>query len=142
MMTKPLFVFGLLAIFLVAKAEVTDELLAVVKEEQAAFKEGDCDKAVSLLDRNITFYANGRKMSREQVGNFCRGIKRPFGDGRDPIEDTITPHEISENLGYTIRDFRWADRDGQVIHEVVTKIWEKKESGWKIIHFQSTVQPE
>ena len=141
-MTKLLFVFWLLAGFQLAEASVSDELLAAVKEEQAAFKEGDCDKVMSRLDKNITFYANGRKMSREQVGNFCRIIKRPFGAGRDPIEDTTTPYNISESLGYTVRDFKWTDRDGQVMHEVVTKIWKKMESGSTMIHFQSTVQPE
>lgn len=141
-MTKLILVFGLLAVFSMAEADVSNDVLAAAEEEQAAFKEGDCDKAVTLIDKDITFYANGRKMSHEQIGNFCRAIKRPFGDGRDPIEDTITPYEISENLGYTVRDFRWADKNGQVVHEVVTKIWQKKEGGWKMIHFQSTVQPE
>ena len=114
----------------------------MVETEQQAFKDGDCEKVESMLADDVTFFANNRKMTREQVGNFCRSIKRPFGAGRDPIEDTITPFLLTENLGYTVRDFRWHNENERVIHEVVTKIWAKEEDGWKMIHFQSTVLPE
>ncbi len=133
---------GLFLLLFTATANASDELLAVVMDEQDAFKEGDCDKVESLMAEDITFYANSRKMSREQVGRFCRSIKRPFGAGRDSIEDTITPHRISETLGYTVRDFRWYDKNEKIVHEVVTKIWRKDADGWKMIHFQSTVMPE
>lgn len=133
---------SLILLLFSAAANSSDELLAVVTEEQDAFKEGNCEKVESLMAEDITFYANSRKMSREQVGRFCRSIKRPFGSGRDSIEDTITPHRISETLGYTVRDFRWYDKNENVVHEVVTKIWRKDDSGWKMIHFQSTVMPE
>lgn len=132
---------GLLSLGLSAAAHSSDELLAVVMEEQNALKEGDCEKVESMLAEEITFYANSRRMSREQVGEFCRTIKRPFGAGRAPIEDTITPYLINENLGYTVRDFRWHDESERIVHEVVTKIWAKGEDGWKMIHFQSTVLP-
>jgi len=125
-----------------ANAHSSDELLAVVLEQQEAFKEGNCNKVESFMDEEITFYANNRRMNREQVGNFCRSRKRPFGAGRPPVEDTVTPYRVSETLGYTVRDFKWQDKSDRVIHEVVTKIWSKQESGWKMIHFQSTVIPE
>ena len=123
-------------------AQSSDDLLAAVEEEQEAFEEGDCDKVESMMAEDITFYANGRKMSREQVGRFCRSIKRPFGAGRAPIEDETTPYLIDEDLGYTVRDFWWHDESERIVHEVVTKIWAKDEDGWKMIHFQSTVMPE
>ena len=125
-----------------AAAHSSEELLAVVMAEQEAFKDGDCDKVESMLAEDVTFYANGRRMSREQVGKFCRTIKRPFGAGRAPIEDTTTPYLISEDLGYTVRDFSWHDKDERVMREVVTKIWARGEQGWQIIHFQSTVVPD
>ena len=133
---------GILSVFFAETALPSNELLSVVKEEQGAFEQGDCDKVESMIAQDVTFYANGRKMNREQVGKFCRSIKRPFGAGRAPIEDTVTPYLIDENLGYTIRDFRWQDENQRVVHEVVTKIWSKGENGWKMIHFQSTVMPE
>lgn len=133
---------GILTLLLSAAAQSSDELLAVVMEEQKAFKEGDCEKVKSLIAKEITFYANSRRMSRDEVVKFCRTIKRPFGAGRAPIEDTITRYMINENLGYTVRDFRWQDENERVFHEVVTKIWSKDDDGWKIIHFQSTVIPE
>ena len=69
-----------------------------------------------------TFYANCRRMSRAQVSEFCRTIKRPFGAGRAPIEDTIAPHVVDENLGYTVRDSRWHDKNERVMRKGVTKI--------------------
>ncbi len=124
-----------------AIAETADEILAAVQEEQAAFKDGDCDRVESMISEEVTFYANGRRMSHAQVGKFCRSIPRPFGAGRSPIEDLTTPYVINDELGYTVRDFKWHDKDERVVHEVVTKIWAKGEEGWKIIHFQSTVVP-
>jgi hypothetical protein len=142
MMKRSVLIVGLLTVLIAVDARSSDELLAVAMEEQKAFSGGDCDKIESLMDKEITFYANGRRMTHEQVGNFCRAIKRPFGSGRSPIEDKITPFRVSETLGYTVRDFRWENRDNEVVHEVVTKIWRKSEDGWKMIHFQSTVQSE
>ena len=132
----------LLSLAGVAAADPAEELLAAAKEEQEAFKEGDCAKVESMLAEDITFFANTRKMSREQIGKFCRSLKRTFGAGREPIEDTITPFPLDDDLGYTVRDFRWEDKNNQVVHEVVTKLWERSDGGWKIIHFQSTVMPE
>ncbi len=128
-----------------ALASVThadDELRTVVQGEQKAFEEGDCDKVISLMSEDITFYANSRKMSRAQVDKFCRSIPRPFGAGKAPISDTLTPYRVGENLGYTVRDFRWEDKNNRVIHEIVTKIWRKSDTGWSMVHFQSTVVPE
>ena len=95
-MNYPGLLIGLLLLLVSAAAHSSDELLAVVEEEQQAFKDGDCDKVESMLAEDVTFYANSRKMTREQVGNFCRSIKRPFGAGRDPIEDTITPYLLTQ----------------------------------------------
>ncbi len=133
---------GLILLLLATLAHSSDELLAIAYEEQAAFKEGDCDKVQALMAEDITFYANSRKMTGEQVGKFCRSIKRPFDAGRAPISDTLTPRKLSETLGYTVREFSFQDQDGRVVKEVVTKIWLKGEDGWKMIHFQSTVLPE
>lgn len=141
-MKNSITVLGLFLLLYAAVAYSSEELLAVVMAEQEAFEEGDCDKVESMLAEDLTFYANGRRMSREQVGKFCRTIKRPFGAGRDPIEDTTTPYMVSEDLGYTVRDFRWQAENGRIVHEVVTKIWSRGEQGWQIIHFQSTVVPE
>ena len=126
---------------LIAATDTTSEIMSAVEEEQQAFESGNCDKVESMMSKDITFYANGRKMTHEQVGKFCRSIPRPFGAGRSPIDDTTNAYKIDENLGYTIRDFKWHDKDERVVHEVVTKIWAKGDHGWKIIHFQSTVLP-
>ncbi len=134
--------FGLILLLLAALAHSSDELLAVAEEEQEAFREGDCDRVLSLMAEDITFYTNSRKMSREQIGKFCRLMKRPFGAGRAPISDTITPYKVSETLGYTVRELRFHDKDERVVQETVTKIWSKGDDGWKMIHFQATVLPQ
>ena len=133
MMKTLILIVSLSTVLFTVDAQSSDELLAVALEQQNAFKEGDCNKIESLMDKEVTFYANGRRMTHEQVGNFCKTIKRPFGSGRPPINDTTTPYRISETLGYTVRDFRWTNSDDQVIHEIVTKIWLKSEGSWKII---------
>jgi len=125
----------------IAMADTAEEILTAAQEEQEAFRDGDCDKVESMISKDVTFYANGRKMSYEQIGNFCRSVPRPFGAGRSPIDDRTTPYIINNELGYTVRDFRWHDKNERVIHEVVTKIWANSEQGWRIIHFQSTVVP-
>ncbi|GHD35826.1 hypothetical protein [Parahalioglobus pacificus] len=61
-------------------------------------------------------------MSREQVDDFCRKIKRPFGAGGDPISHTVTPHLVQPGLGYTVRDFTWHDANGVVVYEIVSKL--------------------
>ncbi len=134
--------FGLVLLLMAAFAHSSDELLAVAHEEQEAFREGDCDKVLSLMAEDITFYTNSRKMSREQIGKFCRSMERPFSAGRTPISDTITPYKVSETLGYTVREFRFHNKDDRVVQETVTKIWLKGEDGWKMIHFQATVLPQ
>ena len=129
-------------VFFQLQALASDELLTAVLTEQQAFKSGDCDTVIAMMASDITFYANTRKMSREQVDDFCRKIKRPFGAGRDPISDTVTPHLVQPGLGYTVRDFSWHDADGAVVNEVVTKLCSKASGRWQIIHFQSTVLPQ
>ena len=141
-MKKFFLLFGLLPTIVLAGSLPADDLLAVALAEQEAFKEGDCNKVASLVDEEVTFYANSRKMSHDQVVNFCKMIKRPFGAGRSPIKDIVTPYRLSANLGYTVRDFTWVDSNEQVMHEIVTKIWQKKAGSWKMIHFQSTVLPD
>ena len=141
-MKKFAIAIGLLSITFSAGVQASDELLAVVKEEQQAFKDGDCDHVDSILDPDVVFYMNTRPANAEQVSRFCRTIKRPFGAGRGPIDDKLEAFQTSEDSGYTVRVFRWYDKNEQVVSEIVTKIWKKKEDGWKIVHFQSTVMPE
>lgn len=141
-MKKYILILGLLPALVVAETQSFDDLLAAAKGEQEAFKKGDCDRVAAAIDVAATFYMNGRKSNREQVVTFCRNIKRPFGAGRSPIEDVLTPYKINDSLGYTVRDFRWENADNQIMHEVVTKIWRRTEGVWRVIHFQSTVVPE
>jgi hypothetical protein len=94
-----------------------------------------------MVVEEVTFYANGQRMSPAQVGECCRTAKRPFGAGRALIEDTTTPYLVSENLGYTVRNFRWHDKNERVMREVVSKIWSKGDHGWQIVHLQATLLP-
>ena len=133
-----------LALTLIAPTALgsTDELLQAVMIEQQAFEDGECDKLLTILDEDVTFYANGQRWSHAQVGKFCRNIKRPFGAGRAPIEDTVTPYLVTPEHGYTVRNFLWEDAQDNKMREVVTKVWRKQDGEWNILHFQSTVVPE
>ncbi|MDZ7715501.1 MAG: hypothetical protein U5J95_04745 [Balneolaceae bacterium] len=78
--------------------------------EQEAFKQGDCEKVISYFDKNITFYANGRKApSLEFILNFCKQIPRPFGQ-TGMISDSI--HVLSEKVAYTIRQIEFEPEKG------------------------------
>ncbi len=106
--------------------------------EQAAFETGDCETLISFFDDSVSFYANGNKApSKEMIASFCKNIPRPFKNKSDKILLEVFP--LSENTGYTVRTF-WGKEEPSKIVEVVTKIWKKTDSKWKIIHFQSTVK--
>ncbi len=116
--------------------EATREELAAVNEgEQRAFLEGECDALVEMLAEEVTFFINGRQMTREDVGTFCRHIPRPFS--RDGEVDT-TIEAVGEDAGYVIKVTTFP---GTPKVKVVTKVWQRGEDGWKMVHFQSTVLP-
>lgn len=110
-----------------------EQLTEVDRAEQEAFVEGDCEELLDLLADDISFHLNGRKLTKDAVGNFCRRVPRPFpetGEKRTRIE------VLSPDAGYVVRTM---DFPGTPRVEVVTKIWRKRADGWKMVHFQSTV---
>ncbi len=128
----------LLPISTLAIASVEEVLMAAAEAETKAFKDGDCDTLMAHMGEDLTFYANGRRMNREMVRNFCENIPRPFG--QTPTEDETSAFAISDTAGYTVRDFTWVDKKGRTVHEIVTKIWRKQDEQWVMTHFQSTVK--
>ncbi len=132
-----------LGLVVTVKAQHTD--LSQVKtaitnaalKEQQAFKEGDCDTVLSLMEEEITFLANGRRVpSKEVVGKFCNSLKRPF----KPAEvDELVIYPLTENSGYSIRSFEYTVDEKKTM-EFVTKIWRRTEGIWKITHLHSTVK--
>ena len=133
---------SLVCVFSIAAPAFADqtELEAVERElsemnrlEQEAFVAGDCEEMLDLLADDISFYANGREMTKRDVGIFCSRIPRPFpatGESRT----RVLP--ISADAGYLIKTITFPDSPKV---EVVTKIWKKGADGWKMVHFQSTV---
>ena len=109
------------------------ELVEMNRLEQKAFVEGECEELLDLLADGISFYVNGRKMTKDAVGIFCERIPRPFpGSG----EEQTQVHAVSPNAGYVVKTMTFP---GTPRVEVVTKIWSKGPDGWKMRHFQSTV---
>ena len=109
------------------------ELVEMNRLEQERFVSGDCDGLMQLLSEDISFYANGRKLPKAAVGQMCARIPRPFpGTG----EAATNIRMLSENAGYVVKFMSFPDSDGV---EVVTKVWEKVDEAWKMVHFQSTV---
>ncbi len=125
------------------KAEVRAEIEEQHQQEQKAFIEGDCDTVASFYSEEATRYLNGRPItSQEEAKEFCKKIPRPFSaKGAGPkISDNY--YILSENAAHFVRtiDFEPADEDSPAYkREVVTKVWSRKDSGWKIVHFHSSV---
>ena len=117
---------------------VRAELQHMTEMEQQAFITGDCEKVISLMDDNITFFANGRKApSKMMIQNFCENIPRPF---EKPSSNNSEYYALTENSGYVIRIIEFSNDEVVYKKEIVTKIWKKDESGWKIKHLHSTVK--
>lgn len=119
-----LLVLSVGTITLYAQQENLESVKAKIKElseiEIDAFKNGDCEIMLNLLDDNISFYANGKKASKEIVLGFCKGLTRPF---EKPSHLDIEYIPISSNSAYVIRIMDFS-KDGMVYKkEIVTKIW-------------------
>lgn len=109
------------------------ELTEMNRLEQEAFVAGNCGELLDLLADDISFYANGREMTKDAVGIFCGRIPRPFpatGEARTLVQ------AVSPDAGYVVKTMTFP---GTSRVEVVTKIWRKGADGWKMEHFQSTV---
>lgn len=66
-------------------------------------------------------------------------IPRPFDEGGD-IRDSA--HVVSGTAAYSVRHIDLPPDDessGSHKREVITKIWSKTPSGWKIVHFHASV---
>jgi ketosteroid isomerase-like protein len=118
--------------------DIKSEIREAVDLEQNAFKEGNCKQVLDLMDDEITFLANGRKVnSKKIIGKFCNSIPRPF---KKPISDTLIIYPLTNESGYTIRALVYPKDDKTKMQEYVTKIWKKTNGGWKITHLHSTVK--
>ena len=117
---------------------IKNEISQAVEAEQNAFKEGDCDKVLELMDDKITFLANGRiAPSKSVVSKFCLSVPRPF---KNPTFDKVEIYPISETVGYVIRNLEYHKDESTKISELVTKIWKKSDGEWRITHLHSTVK--
>ncbi|MCW8980380.1 MULTISPECIES: nuclear transport factor 2 family protein [Altibacter] len=117
---------------------VESEIKEAAHKEQNAFKEGNCEQVLDLMDNEITFLANGKKVpSKQIISKFCNSIPRPF---KEPISDKLEIYALSNESGYTIRTFEYPKDDTTNMQEYVTKIWKRIEGKWKITHLHSTVK--
>ena len=117
---------------------VKSEISKATEAEQNAFKSGDCEGVLDLMDDEITFLANGRRIpSKSVIGKFCSSIPRPF---KTPILDHQEIYPISESIGYVIRNLEYRVDEKTKVSEYVTKIWKKFDGKWRITHLHSTVK--
>lgn len=118
--------------------QVKAEIKQAATQEQNAFRNGECEIVLALMDNNITFLANGRRApSIEMISKFCGTIKRPF---KEPILDSIETYPLTNDSGYSIRTLEYPKSETTKMQEFVTKIWKKIDGQWKIIHLHSTVK--
>ena len=107
--------------------EIRDALLA----EQRALLAGGCEAALAFFsEREPLFVSNGRTMATKAAVRSNCGSTPPAGEG--PRRD-LQGHEVqvlSSASGYSVTTYR--AKNGRA--QVVTKIWEKGNGGWKIVH--------
>ena len=118
-----------------ADLSVKTEIELAVAKEQNAFKNGDCDTVLSMMDDDITFLANGNKVpSKQVIGTFCNSMPRPF---KTPLSDNIEVFPLTNTSAYTIRTLEFSKDDTTNIQELVTK---KTDGIWRITHLHSTAK--
>lgn len=117
---------------------VKKEVKEITIKEQDAFKNGDCDIVMSLMDENITFHANGRSSPPKSViERFCQNIPRPFGELN---KESLTVHPLNKDAAYVIRTLEYDKNEEVKVMETVTKIWNRIDGKWKMVHLHSTVK--
>lgn len=117
---------------------VESEIREAALKEQNAFKKGNCNKVLNLMDQNITFLANGKKVpSKEIIRKFCNSIPRPF---KTAAIDKLDIYPLTNDTGYVIRTLEYPNDEKTKKQEYVTKIWKKTNGKWKITHLHSTVK--
>lgn len=117
--------------------DVRNEITTVSEKEINAFKMGDCQTLGNFIDDNATLFLNGKRApGKKMLIGFCRNIERPF-EKASKVEMEYIP--ISYNSAYVIRTMEFSKNEKIYKREIVTKIWVRGESGWKIVHLHSTI---
>jgi len=104
--------------------------------EIEAFKNGDCNQLSEYIDDDVSIFLNGRKGSKKKLIGFCRMVERPF---EKPSHVDMEYIPISAESGYVLRTMEFSKDGVMYKNELVTKLWMKKESGWKIVHIHTTI---
>ena len=121
-----------------------DAILAEIMEldeiRRQAMREGDCEKLVTFFDDQFSFYVNGREFpSLDAIVEGCRQIPRPF-----PPEESITDefYLLSEKAVYNLIVLEFEplrEGFGDLAREVITRIWNKTDQGWRIVHMHVSI---
>ena len=117
---------------------VKKEVKEMTLIEQEAFKNGDCDTVMSLMADNITFHANGRPSPPKSViERFCHNIPRPF---EKASKQNLSVYPLNKDAAYVIRTMEYDKNEEVKISETVTKIWNRIDGKWRMVHLQSTIK--
>jgi ketosteroid isomerase-like protein len=118
--------------------QVKLEVEEVTLKEQGAFKDGDCETVLNLMHDDITFYANGRSApSKNVIKKFCEDIPRPF---KGLSTGNLTVYPLTSNSAYVVRTLEFEKNEKILVREIVTKIWNRFNGEWKMVHLHSTVK--
>ncbi|HUP44049.1 MAG TPA: amidohydrolase family protein [Thermoanaerobaculia bacterium] len=121
------------------KASIEQLIRDALIAEQKAFESGGCAEAlVFFADREPLFVGDGRTFaSRTALRSRCGQIpQRKPGLPRRLQQHAV--HVLSPLSGYSVTHYRF---DGNDATEVVTKIWEKSGSDWRIVHLHQSSSP-
>lgn len=111
-------------------AAVEQEIRSALLAEQRALTSGGCDAALAFFaEREPLFVSNGKTMATKAAVRSSCGATMPSGAPRRELQGHQV-HVLSPVAGYSVTTYRFKSGSTQV----VTKIWEKGDTGWRIVH--------
>jgi len=116
------------------------EIIELDEIRRQAMREGDCEKLVTFFDDRFSFYVNGREFpSLDAIVEGCRQIPRPFPPDEIIIDEFYL---LSEKAVYNLIVLEFEPRReefGDLAREVITRIWNKTDQGWRIVHMHVSI---
>ena len=123
---------------------VAAEIEARLRSEIARFEGKDCTVIAALYgDREPLFVVGGRTMARRaDLEAACPGLVSRIPDGASRPVASEAIYALGPESGYSVTEFRVRmGPNGEPVPQFVTKIWQKSNTGWRIVHVHESVAP-
>lgn len=121
-------------------AEIEEQLRAEVQR----FESRDCAAVVAFYgDQEPLFVVSGRQAMprRADLEAACPGIVSRIPDGASRPVASQRVYALGPDSGYSVTQFRIRrGPNGERVSQFVTKVWERSDSGWRIVHVHESVE--